>query len=259
MNGQLALEVKNLSCGYKGVRIIKNISFTVDRGEFIGIVGPNGSGKTTLLRALISIIPIEEGEIGIYGKSLKEMTRKEISRSAALVPQLMEPIEGFSVSEMILLGRTPYFERFSFETEDDHEVKRWVISELKMEEIAETPVTNLSGGEFQRVAIARALAQEPKLMLLDEPISHLDIRYQVKILKLLRKLRQTRTVIATFHDLNMAGRFCDRLILMKTGEIISMGRPDEVLTRENIWKAYRIKAEVKINPKTKHARLVLLP
>lgn len=259
MNSQLALEVSNLSCGYGKVCVINSLSFSVDRGEFVGIVGPNGSGKTTLLRALIGIIPVKEGEIGIYGKSLKEMKRKEISQKVALVPQLMEPIEGFTVSEMILLGRTPYFERFSFETEDDHEVKRWVISELKMEEMADVPVANLSGGEFQRVAIARALAQEPKLLLLDEPISHLDIRYQVKILKLLRKLRQTRTVIATFHDLNMAGRFCDRLILMKNGTIISSGRPDEVLTRENIWKAYRIKAEVKINPKTKHARLVLLP
>ncbi|NQU17538.1 MAG: ABC transporter ATP-binding protein [Candidatus Saganbacteria bacterium] len=255
----LALAVKEIVCGYDGLDIIKGVSFEVERGEFVGIVGANGCGKTTLLRALIKLLPVNHGGIEIYGKNLVDMKRKEISQKVALVPQMMEPVKGFTVSEMILLGRTPYFERFSFETEDDHAVKRWVIQELKMEDIADTPVTNLSGGEFQRVAIARALAQEPKLMLLDEPISHLDIRYQVKILKLLRKIRQTRTVIATFHDLNMAARFCQRLILMKNGIILASGKPDEVLTRENIWKAYRIKAEVRTNPKTKHAKLILLP
>lgn len=254
-----ALVVKNLICGYGDVDIIKSVSFEVPRGEFVGIVGANGCGKTTLLRALVGLLPIKSGTIEVYGGDLAKMPRKEISQKIALVPQLMEPVRGFTVSEMILLGRTPYFQRFSFETEDDHNVKRWVIKELKMEEMADTPVTNLSGGEFQRVAIARALAQEPRLMLLDEPISHLDIRYQVKILQLLRKIRQTRTVIATFHDLNMASRFCQRLILMKGGEIIASGKPDEVLSRENIWKAYRIRAEVKTNPKTKHAKLVLLP
>ncbi|OGC03316.1 hypothetical protein A2276_00135 [candidate division WOR-1 bacterium RIFOXYA12_FULL_43_27] len=259
MSGEEALVVKDLCCGYDGTIVIRGISFQVERGEFVGIVGPNGCGKTTLLKALIGLIVPTHGSIDVYGKKLKELPRKDISRMIALVPQMMEPVKGFTVSEMILLGRTPYFERFSFETEDDHAVKRWVIAELKMEEMADTPVSNLSGGEFQRVAIARALAQEPRLMLLDEPISHLDIRYQVKILKLLRKIRQSRTVIATFHDLNMASRFCQRLILMKNGEVIASGRPDEVLSRENIWKAYRIKAEVKTNPKTKHARLVLLP
>lgn len=259
MKSEDALVVRNLVCGYGDKDIVKSVSFFVNRGEFVGIVGANGCGKTTMLRALIGLLPLNDGVIEIYGKNLSEMSRKEISQKVALVPQMMEPIRGFTVAEMILLGRTPYFERFSFETEDDHSVKRWVIKELKMEDIADTPVTNLSGGEFQRVAIARALAQEPRLMLLDEPISHLDIRYQVKILKLLRKIRQTRTVIATFHDLNMAARFCQRLILMKNGEIIATGKPDEVLTRENIWKAYRIKAEVRTNPKTKNAKLVLLP
>ncbi len=259
MKNEDALVVRNLICGYGDKEIIKSISFFIKRGEFIGIVGANGCGKTTLLRALIGLLPIQDGVIEIYGNNIDQMSRKELSRKVALVPQMMEPVRGFTVSEMIMLGRTPYFERFSFETEDDHNVKRWVIKELKMEDMADVPVTNLSGGEFQRVAIARALAQEPRLMLLDEPISHLDIRYQVKILKLLRKIRQTRTVIATFHDLNMAARFCQRLILMKNGNIIAAGKPDEVLSRENIWKAYRIKAEVRTNPKTKHAKLVLLP
>ncbi len=143
--------------------------------------------------------------------------------------------------------------------QDHHVVAKWAIEELKIQDISGKDVSRLSGGEFQRAAIARALAQQPKMMLLDEPISHLDIRHQIKILKILRKIRSQRTVVSTFHDLNMAARFCQKLILMKKGEIIAMGWPNEVLTADNIWKAYRIKAEVRRNPKNKHARLVFLP
>ncbi|OGC14061.1 hypothetical protein A3J90_01575 [candidate division WOR-1 bacterium RIFOXYC2_FULL_37_10] len=254
-----ALEVENLICGYKDKVVIKNLSFTVTAGEFVGIVGPNGSGKTTLLRTISGLLPLTMGEIRLEGGNFKNLTRNELAKTVAFVPQLMEPVEGFSVLDMVLLGRTPYVNRFSFESAEDIQVAKWAIKELQAEEFTDQDVTKLSGGEFQRVAIARALAQEPKILLLDEPISHLDLRYQVKILKLLRKLRQQRTIVATFHDLNMASRFCQKLMLLKKGEIIAYGYPDEVLTAENIWKAYRVKAQVKKNPRTKRASLVFLP
>lgn len=254
------LKIDQLVCGYDPKKpVIKGVSFSVYDGEFVGIVGPNGSGKTTLLRAIIGLLKIEQGSIIVSQHRLEHLDRREIARRVAFVPQLMEPVEGFTVEDLVMLGRTPYFERFSFEGQDDHEAVKWAIQELKIENLKERPVTELSGGEFQRVAIARALAQEPKVLLLDEPTSHLDIRFQIKICKLLRKLRAHRSMIATFHDLNLASRYCSRLILLKNGELIAEGSPEEVITPQNIWKAYRIKAQVRKNPRTKKARYVLLP
>jgi len=254
-----ALDIINLVCGYDEKVIVKGVSFTIKTGEFVGIVGANGSGKTTLLRAISGIIPIKSGEINVTAKEMLSFTRREMASLIAFVPQLMEPVRGFTVLDTVLLGRTPYLGRFEFETEEDYHVAKWAIEELQIGDLIDKDVSELSGGEFQRVAIARALAQEPKIMLLDEPISHLDLRYQIKILKMLKKIRQQRTVIATFHDLNMASRFCSRLILLKGGELVAAGYPDEVLTAENIWKAYRVRAQVKKNPRTKHASLVFLP
>ena len=254
------LKVERLVCGYQKTKpIIKELSFEVEEGEFLGIVGPNGSGKTTLLRALVGLIKIERGTVVISQHRLENLDRRELARRIAFVPQLMEPVEGFTVEEMVLLGRTPYLERFTFESADDYEAAKWAIEELKIENLKDRPITELSGGEFQRVAVARALAQEPKILLLDEPTSHLDIRYQIKICKLLRKLRAHRSIVATFHDLNLASRFCSKLILLKNGEMVAEGSPEEVVTPENIWKAYRVKVTVRKNPNNKKARYVLLP
>ncbi len=254
------LKVDDLVCGYDPKKpVIKGVSFSVHDGEFVGIVGPNGSGKTTLLRAIIGLLKAQAGTIILSQHRLEHLERREIARRVAFVPQLMEPVEGFTVEDLVLLGRTPYLDRFSFESEDDYEAVKWAIEELKIENLKDRPLADLSGGEFQRVAIARALAQEPRVLILDEPTSHLDIRYQLKICKLLRKLRAHRSMIATFHDLNLASRFCSRLVLLKNGELIAEGSPDEVVTPDNIWKAYRVKVQVRKNPHTKKARYVLLP
>ncbi|MBN3032866.1 MAG: ABC transporter ATP-binding protein [Candidatus Saganbacteria bacterium] len=255
-----ALKIENLVCGYRpGKPVVNGVTFTVDDGQFVGIVGPNGSGKTTLLRAVVGLLPIENGAITIGSHRLEQLERRELARRIAFVPQLMEPVDGFSVEELVRLGRTPYFDRFSFEQPDDYDAVDWAIEELKIEGLARRQTTELSGGEFQRVAIARALAQEPRVMLLDEPTSHLDIRYQVSLCKLLRKLRSHRSIVATFHDLNLASRFCSRLVLLKNGALIAEGPPDQVVTPENIWKAYRLKVSVRKNPTTQRARYVLLP
>ncbi|NQT30331.1 MAG: ABC transporter ATP-binding protein [Candidatus Saganbacteria bacterium] len=254
------LKIENLVCGYNPKKpVLKDLSFSVDEGQFVGIVGPNGSGKTTLLRAIIGLLSRDAGSIVIGHHRIENLDRRELARRVAFVPQLMEPVDGFTVEELVLLGRTPYFNRFSFENEDDHDAAAWAIEELKLGDLKDRPTTDLSGGEFQRVAIARALAQEPRILLLDEPTSHLDIRFQVNICKLLRKLRSHRSIIATFHDLNLASRFCSKLILLKNGEMIASGKPDEVVTPQNIWKAYRIKVSVRNNPRTKKAKYVLLP
>ena len=254
------LKVEGLFSGYDPKKpTVKGVSFSVEDGHFVGIVGPNGSGKTTLLRTIVGLVKIFNGTIMIGQNRIDQLNRRELARRVSLVPQLMEPVEGFSVEEVVRLGRIPYLERFSFETAEDQEAVRWAIEELKIEDLKERPTTELSGGEFQRVAIARALAQEPKLLLLDEPTSHLDIRYQVNICKLLRRLRSHRSIVATFHDLNLASRYCSRLVLIKNGETVAEGPPDEVVTPENIWKAYRIKVAVKKNSRTQKARYVMLP
>jgi iron complex transport system ATP-binding protein len=254
------LKVEHLSCGYDAKKpVLNDVSFEVEDGHFVGIVGPNGAGKTTLLRAIVGLLEVRHGSISIGGRNIAQLDRRELARRIAFVPQLMEPVDGFSVEELVMLGRTPYLGRFSFERPGDHDAVKWAIEELKIGELKDRQTTELSGGEFQRVAIARALAQEPKIMLLDEPTSHLDIRFQVNICKLLRKLRSHRSIVATFHDLNLASRFCSRLVLMKNGQLIAEGPPDQVLTPENIWKAYRIKVSVKKNPTTQKARYVLLP
>ncbi|MFH1683381.1 MAG: ABC transporter ATP-binding protein [Candidatus Margulisiibacteriota bacterium] len=254
------LNIHQLECGYDPKKpVIKGVTFAVHDGEFVGIVGPNGSGKTTLLRAMTGLIKAQRGTIVISQHRIENLDKRELARRISYVPQLMEPVDGFTVEDLILLGRTPYLDRFSFENEDDREAVKWAIEELKIEDLKDRQTTELSGGEFQRVAIARALAQEPKIMMLDEPTSHLDIRYQIKICKLLRKLKAHRSIVATFHDLNLASRFCTRLILLKNGELIAEGPPDKVVTPQNIWKAYRVKVTVKNNPRTKKAKYVLLP
>lgn len=253
------LKVEKLACGYGEKPIIKNVSFAVEEGEFVGIVGPNGSGKTTLLRAITGIIKSQKGTVTVNNHHVDKLERKELARRIAFVPQMMEPVAGFTVEDFILLGRTPYFGRLFFETDSDFKVVDWAIEEMKLEKLRDRQVTKLSGGEFQRVAIARALAQEPKVLILDEPTTHLDIRYQVSICKLLARLRRRRAVVSTFHDLNLASRHCSRLILLKKGEIIADGEPDKVVTTKNIWEAYRIKAVVKKNPYTKKSKYILLP
>lgn len=256
----MVLKIENLVCGYNPLKpVIKDLSFEVSEGQFVGIVGPNGSGKTTLLRAIVGLLKKDKGLIIINNHQIEKLDRRELARRVAFVPQLMEPVDGFTVHELVLLGRTPYFNRFSFGNDDDYDAAEWAIGELKIANLKDRPLTDLSGGEFQRVAIARALAQEPRILLLDEPTSHLDIRFQINICKLLRKLRSHRSILATFHDLNLASRFCSRLVLLKDGELIAQGHPDEVVTPENIWKAYRIKVTVRKNPNTKKARYVLLP
>lgn len=253
----MMINVEGLSAGYEKKVVINNVAFEADAGDVIGIVGPNGCGKTTLLRALMGMIKVYGGAVKVTGKDVLKMNRHDIAKRIAFVPQMMTPVDGFTVEDMVLMGRIPHIKRFSFESDKDYRMAKWAIEELKIENLADIPVTELSGGEFQRVAVARALAQNPKIMLLDEPISHLDLRFQLRILRLLRRLRENRCIIATYHDLNMAARFCRKIVLLNKGEMVAFGRPDDVLTHENLKMVYRVNVNVRKNPKTGKLRIQL--
>ncbi|HCJ67334.1 MAG TPA: ABC transporter [Elusimicrobia bacterium] len=255
------LEVKNLTSGYTEKEVIKNLSFSLEKGEFLGIIGPNGAGKTTLLRVITQILPSWEGKIFYSGKDIKEFPLKDLAKEVSFLPQSIEIPFSFTVEEFISMGRFPHLNRFEKMEEYDYEVVRKVMILTDVLELSSKNVNDLSGGERQRVYLGQTLVQEPKLLLLDEPIAHLDIGHQIKILDLIKKLNQEEglTVIAIFHDLNLASEYCDNLILLNNGEIHKIGPPNEVLTYRNIEEVYQTIVIVKENPLSSKPHILLIP
>ena len=229
------LEVKNLSFGYSSKSVLKDISFSVNEGEFVGILGPNGCGKTTLLRALDNLVEVSAGKLLIDGKDVRTLRRSEISKLVAYVPQVSEPIPGFSVEETVFMGRTLHIKVLSSGKKEDSMAVDKALAQTNLLEFRSRDVSALSGGEYQRVIIARALAQDTKILLLDEPTSHLDIRYQIEIMDLIKNLTD-KTVIATFHDINLSKRYLKRAIFIKDKTIIS----DSQISDEAVKAAYSI-------------------
>lgn len=223
------LELKNINCGYNSKIILKNISLTINEGEFVSILGPNGCGKTTLLRAIDNIIPISGGQILLNKKNLNELDRKKISQAISYVPQLSEPVAGFSVEEIIQMARAPYYNIFSNESVEDLKAVEDAMINTDLFEYKNIDVSALSGGQYQRVLIARALAQGSDVLLLDEPTAHLDIKYQIDIMSLIKNLKN-KTIVSTFHDLNLAKKYSQRVVLMKNGTIFADGNSKDVLT-----------------------------
>jgi iron complex transport system ATP-binding protein len=203
----------------------------VATGEIVGVLGPNSAGKTTLIRLLSRIVAPTRGTIEVDGTPLAAMARAEIARRVAVVPQDMPQGLPFTVRELVLMGRYPHAPRRFFETADDLAVAGTAMAATGVLDLAEARVGLLSGGERQRVALARALAQEPRLLVLDEPTAHLDLRYQAECAALLRRLNRERstTIVLVSHDLNLAAALCDRLLLLADGRMAGLGTPDEVL------------------------------
>ncbi len=235
------LKISNLSCGYPGSFKISDVSFEVDKGMFVGIIGPNGSGKSTLLKGLLGDLPLNEGEITLQGESLPGMKNRQRARRVAVVSQHIEQAD-ITVFEYVLMGRMPYKDMFQFfESEKDIEIARYYMELTGVWHLKDSMLNRLSGGEQQLAAIARALTQEPDLLLLDEPTSHLDITHQSRILNLIQQLNEELqlTVLIVIHDLNLAAEYCDYLVLMKRGGVFAQGSPSEVLTYSNIEEVYK--------------------
>jgi len=249
---QAVLKFTHVSFRYFHDWVIEDISLEVAEGEFVGIIGPNGSGKTTLLKLADGILKSEKGSIELCGRPLEEFSRKSIAKLVAVVPQESLLVFPFRVREVVLMGRTPHLPRFSFEGKRDLEIAERAMDMTGIRDLAGRHVESLSGGERQRVLIARALAQQPRIMLLDEPTAFLDIRHQIDIFDLIRFLCETEglTIAAVTHDINLASIYSDRIVLLDAGKIYREGLPEEVITSTNIGNVYKTKVLVDSYPDT---------
>ena len=239
--------IKNVECYYNSVKALDSITFKVDEGDFVGILGPNGSGKTTLLRCLSGILKPKVGCVLIDGEDVNLLSRREVAKRVGVVPQESYIGFNFKVLDVVLMGRHPHIKRF--ESKHDIEIALKAMEAVNVQHLADRFITNVSGGERRRIIIARALAQEPEILLLDEPTVHLDINHQIEIMELLRELcvKKRLTVIAVFHDFNLASRYCNKLVLLSEGRILALGKPEEVLTKENIQKAFHVEVLIEHN------------
>ena len=254
------VKVADIDFRYKNIWALRDISFEIRRGEFLGVIGPNGSGKTTLIRVIDGIITTEKGGISVSGSAIRDMKRRDLARLVAVVPQDSAIIFPFRALEIVMMGRSPHLGMLRFEGESDFEIARRAMEMTDTASLADRSMDSLSGGERQRVLIARALAQEPDVVLLDEPTAFLDIKHQVDFFSLMKRLNRERglTVFAVTHDINLAAAYCDRVMLLKEGRIHSVGAPGEVITELNIREVYETDVLVDANPVNGLPRVTLL-
>ncbi len=244
----MVLKLESVTSGYVE-DVIRDVELEARRGEFIGIVGPNGSGKTTLLRTIAGYLKARRGRVIVKGVDVRDIGVRDLAKIMAVVPQILEGDFDFRVEEVVMMGRNPYIGRFEREGERDFEIAERAMEMTGCLELAGRRLRELSGGELQRVMIARALAQEPEIILLDEPTSHLDINHQIEVMEMLRRLAdEGRVVIAVVHDVNLALQFCTKIVVMRDGRIIACGRPEEVI--KSLSDAFGVEMVVRRNPVT---------
>lgn len=240
------IRLDKISFRYAVQPVLTGISLDIRKGDFLSILGPNGSGKSTLLRLIAGILRPESGTISLDDRALSSFHRKDLARVIAYVPQETTWLFPFTVTEVVLMGRTPHLNGLGFEGERDLEVARWALRQTNVLHLQEKPITAISGGERQRVLIARALAQDPRILLLDEPNAHLDLFHQIEVFRILERLHREKgiTVVSVSHDLNLAAAFSSSLVLMAEqsagggNTIAAHGTPSEVLTEASIERVF---------------------
>ncbi len=237
---QPAALARDIRCGYDGREVLRGLNIAVASGEFVGVLGPNGSGKSTLLRAMTGVLPVTSGEVRLFGEPLRDLGRRTIARRVGVVPQAGSTPFEFTVREVVGMGRTPHIGRLHGETDQDRVAIEAALERTDTRDLADRLISELSGGEAQRVIVARALAQEPELLLLDEPTAFLDLNHQIEVFELLRRLNRDEglTVLCISHDVNLASLYCDRLVLLRDGLVADEGRPCDVITPERIKHVY---------------------
>ena len=255
------IRINQVSFSYGDNPVLHHIDLVVEKGEMVALLGPNGCGKTTLLKLVSGVLRPTEGEIHLDGSILSRLKRGEVARRVAVVPQQFHMPFAFTVRDVVLLGRTPFHSLFSDEGERDHRVVDQAIEYLDIAALKGRFFNELSGGERQKAILALALAQEPKLLLLDEPTAHLDINHQVEIFDLVKSLNREQglTVIGAVHDLNLAALYFDRVILLKQGRMFAEGPPAEVLTEKAIKEVFSASVLVTEHPLTKAPHILITP
>ena len=236
------VKAEDIKLSYGAEAILKGVSMEAGNREFVGLIGPNGSGKSTLLKCVYRVLSPDKGAVFLDGKPLKDMNYKTSARSLGVVAQHNYYNFDFSVREVVLMGRAPHKKALERDNAKDYQIVEEALQRVQMEQFADRSFSTLSGGEQQRVILARALAQQTPCLILDEPTNHLDITHQLQLLKIVKKL--DATVISAIHDLNIAAMFCDRIYVLKNGEIVAQGTPREVLTRELIREIYEVESDI---------------
>ena len=262
----MSISARNLSFAYPrrgwsspGRPVVRGVSLDVPAGARLGILGPNGSGKTTLLKLLAGVLVPAAGDVVLDGRPMRQWSRRDIARRIAVVPQQTHPAFDYTVLELALMGRYPHLETFEIESAADVEIAHSALAATGTAAFAGRPFSTLSGGEQQRVVIASALAQQPHLLLLDEPTASLDPGYQLEIASLLRQLHRDNglTMVIATHDLNLAASVCDTIALVDGGALVALGPTADVLTRDRIADLYGIDADVSFHDRAGH--LVVVP
>jgi len=255
----MVLEVSGIACGYDGADVLSDVSLRLAPGDFVAVAGPNGSGKSTLIRAMSRVLRPRRGSALLEGADLYELPARRSAQAIAVLPQETALEFEFTCEEIVLMGRSPHLGRFDTETDRDHAIVREAMERTSTWDLRHRAIVELSGGERQRVLLARAFAQEPRVLLLDEPTSHLDLTFQVQILRLVRQLRDEKktAVLASLHDLNLASAYADRIVLLSKGRVVATGTPKDVLTEAVLRPVFGEDLTVRMHPDT-GAPLVLV-
>ncbi len=253
------LQASALHASYGGTEVLRLVDLSLPPGEMAGLLGPNGSGKSTLLRVLSGLLAPKSGSVTLAGSDLHSHTARQRARLIGLVPQYAHIPFAFSVTDVVAMGRNPYLRLLQSPGADDQAAIAAALERTDCLHLRERLVTELSGGELQRVIIARALAQEPRVLLLDEPTAHLDLNHQLDIANMLRQLNREQglTVLWVSHDLNLAAEFCERLVMLKDGKVLADGTPDEVITPQWLADIYGLKLPVASNPGSGRPQVII--
>lgn len=246
----MSIKTENINVTLEKNNILKDINIEVDNKEVVGIIGPNGSGKSTLLKCIYRVLKPSDGVIKIDNINMNSISVKESSKKLSVLSQHNDYNFDFTVKEIVLMGRAPYKKFMERDNKEDYDILNDALKKVDMIEFKDRSFKSLSGGEQQRVILARALAQQPKCLILDEPTNHLDIKYQLQLMRIVKGLNVE--VIAAIHDLNIAAMYCDKIYVLKNGEIIKFGKTKEVLTKKLIKDVYEVDADVIINEDRVH-------